>query len=50
MVTEEPRANPDDLLAKGIDVQLETAVVLLKCRAAGLQEARAAVEGAGSGA
>lgn len=50
MVTEEPRANPDDLLAKGIDVQLETAVVLLKCRAAGLQEARAAVESAGSGA
>ena len=50
MVTEEPRANPDDLLTKGIDVQLETAVVLLKCRAAGLQEARAAVEGAGSGA
>ncbi|MFG0242431.1 MAG: S41 family peptidase [Phycisphaerales bacterium JB054] len=50
MVTDEPRADPDDLLAKGIDVQLETAVVLLKCRAAGLQEARAAIEAAGSGA
>lgn len=50
MVTDEPRADPDDLLTKGIDVQLETAVVLLKCRAAGLQEARAAIEAAGSGA
>ena len=41
IVSDEPKANPDDLLTKGIDLQLETAVVLLKCRAAGLQEARA---------
>lgn len=41
IVTDEPRANPDDLLEKGIDLQLETAVVLLKCRAMGLHHASA---------
>lgn len=50
VVSEEPRANPDDLLSKGIDLQLETAVVLLKCRAAGLREAQAAVGGRAPGA
>lgn len=33
VVTDEPRADPDDLLRKGIDLQLEAAVVLLKSRA-----------------
>lgn len=32
--TAAPRANPDDLLSKGTDLQLETAVLLLKARAA----------------
>lgn len=41
IVSDQPQANPDDLITKGIDLQLETAVVLLKCRAAGLKEARA---------
>lgn len=32
------RSNPDDLLTRGLDPQLETAVLLLKARAAGLPE------------
>ncbi len=50
VVTEEPRANPDDLLANGIDLQLEAAVVLLKSRALSAAPARQMAEKVGQGA
>ncbi|VAX38769.1 Carboxyl-terminal protease, partial [hydrothermal vent metagenome] len=49
VVTDEPQANPDDLLTQGIDLQLEAAVVLLKSRAAGQAQARAAGQSTDSG-
>lgn len=48
--SDEPMANPDDLLTQGIDVQLEAAVILLKSRATGEAHAKAAREQIGSGA
>lgn len=50
VVSEVPQANPDDLLSKGIDLQLEAAVVLLKSRAVGREQAQAAARGTDSGA
>ena len=42
VAAETSQANPDDLLQKGIDLQLEAAVVLLKSRAVGSGEAKTA--------
>ncbi|MCC7388990.1 MAG: S41 family peptidase [Phycisphaerales bacterium] len=44
VATATPQANPDDLLTKGIDLQLEAAVVLLKSRAVGAAQAQAMVQ------
>ncbi len=44
VATAAPQANPDDLLTKGIDLQLEAAVVLLKSRAVGAAQAQAMVQ------
>ncbi len=49
VVSDEPTANPDDLLLKGIDLQLEAAVVLLKSRTEGLGQAQAVGQNADSG-
>ena len=50
LVSDELHANPDDLLSKGIDLQLEAAVVLLKSRAEGHKQAQAMIRTDGSGA
>lgn len=50
VVSDEPTDNPDDLILKGIDLQLEAAVVLLKSRAEGQGQAQAAGQNADSGA
>ncbi|HZW10386.1 MAG TPA: S41 family peptidase [Phycisphaerales bacterium] len=49
VVTGEAQANPDDLLTKGIDLQLEAAVVLLKSRAASARPAQIAEKTVGAG-
>ena len=40
---DKPLANPDDLLTKGIDLQLEAAIVLLKSRTLHVPEAAGVV-------